>query len=316
MKDLERRFIRAADVASKQRWHFMITTIGPVVICLVWFMLYPAICGIDLGILVAMWILTGGLGVSIGYHRYFTHSAFKAHPLLRYFMAASGSMAAQGPITYWVAVHRCHHRYSDDVLDPHSPRPFANENSFCNRVRAFFHGHMGWVVTHDVPRPIRFARDLTKDPQIRFFDRTYRVWVLLGIAAPGLLMLTFDTSIRGFVRGCVFGGFLRIVLGNQLIWAINSVCHTAGTREFDARDNSANNWLLAIPTFGEGWHNNHHAFQWSARFGLRWWQIDLGWLAIRGFAKMGLASQLKQPTREQIKSFPVQTFGCHPPPAE
>ena len=230
----------------------------------------------------------------------YTHRSFSAHPALQIAMAAAGSMAAQGPLTYWVTVHRCHHQHSDDEEDPHSPQPLNKQAPLLRRIAAFLHGHMGWVLRHDVPIPLIYARDLRNNRIVRFFDRTYWAWTIFGIILPGTLMFLIEPSIRGFFRGCVFGGLLRILVGNQIIWAINSVCHTHGDRTFETRDDSANNWLLAIPAFGEGWHNNHHAFPWSARFGLRWWQVDVGWWAIRGFNLVGLASQPKCPTPTQI----------------
>ena len=216
-------------------------------------------------------------------------------------MAAVGSMAAQGPLTYWVTVHRCHHQHSDDGEDPHSPQPLNNQAPLLRRITAFLHGHMGWVLHHDVPVPWIYARDLRHNRIVDFFDRTYWAWAIFGVVLPGTLMLPIEPSVHGFLRGCIFGGLLRILVGNQIIWAVNSVCHTCGDRTFETRDDSANNWLLAIPAFGEGWHNNHHAFPWSAGFGLKWWQLDAGWWAIRCFRLVGLASQPKCPTPSQIR---------------
>lgn len=300
----DRRFVPASHLASKQLFHFLVWTCLPFLICILWFCVYRQIDWVDVALFAAMWTLTGGLGISLGFHRYFTHAGYDAHPILESSMAAAGSMAAQGPITYWVSLHRCHHKYSDEAEDPHSPNPIPhyNHQNRIRRIGAFLHGHIGWVIRHDVPSPVFFARDLLKHPLVKFFDQTYWGWVFVGILLPGSVMLLYEPSIHGFLRGCVFGGILRIVIGNQIIWAINSVCHVSGFHDFDTGDKSTNNWLLAIPSFGEGWHNNHHAFPWSARFGLRWWQLDVGWLALCFFSLIGLASNLKSPTEEQIGS--------------
>jgi stearoyl-CoA desaturase (delta-9 desaturase) len=297
-----RRFIPAKRLAARQLIHFLVWTVLPLPFLACYFFFSPHITALDLILLTAMWTLTGCLGISIGYHRFYTHHSFEAHPVLQYLMGAAGSMAAQGPVTYWVTLHRCHHQHSDENEDPHSPHPQEESASVLRRLAAFLHGHMGWVVSHDVPMPLIYARDLRKNPIVNFFDRTYWFWPFLGIILPGLLMLFIDPSMRGFLRGCVFGGLLRILVGNQIIWAINSLGHTHGSHTFDTGDNSANNWLLALPAFGEGWHNNHHAFPWSARFGLRWWQFDFGWWVIRCFGLVGLASKVKYPTPVQIKS--------------
>ncbi len=298
----DRRFISAARVAAKQRTHFIFWTVLPFLACVVWFVMYPVVTPIDALLLIGMWTLTGGLGISIGYHRYYTHGAFQAHPILQTAMAAAGSLAAQGPVTYWVSVHRCHHKHSDAEHDPHSPAVMTENATLWSRISAFFHGHMGWVVKHDVPSPIVFARDLMKSPVVRFFDKTYWRWVVAGVVVPGALMLIVDPTIHGFLRGCIFGGLLRILVGNQIIWAINSVCHAHGSHVYDTSDSSTNNLLLALPAFGEGWHNNHHAFPWSAKFGLKWWQIDVGWTALRCLAFVGLASNLKSPTVAQLEN--------------
>jgi stearoyl-CoA desaturase (Delta-9 desaturase) len=283
----------------------LVWTAFPFLAIVGWFFVQPQLSVLDIVLLLAMWTLTGCLGISVGFHRYYTHRSFDAHPALQIAMAAAGSMAAQGPLTYWVTVHRCHHQHSDDEEDPHSPQPLSKQAPMLRRIAAFFHGHMGWVLHHDVPVPLIYARDLRHNDIVAFFDRTYWYWAIFGIALPGTLMLLIEPSIHGFLRGCMFGGLLRILVGNQIIWAINSVCHTHGVRSFATRDDSANNWLLALPAFGEGWHNNHHAFPWSARFGLKWWQLDVGWWAIRLFRRVGLASQPKCPTPTQIRAMSI-----------
>ncbi len=301
-QDRDERFVSAERLAVRQWFHFLIWTAVPFLAVVCWFISQPHVTAPDIILFLVMWIFTGCLGISLGFHRYYTHRSFDAHPSLQIAMAAAGSMAAQGPITYWVTVHRCHHQHSDREEDPHSPRFMNNRDSFLGRISAFFHGHIGWVVNHDVPVPRIYAHDLRNNRIVRVFDRTYWVWAIVGIALPGAFVFLFEPSLLGFLRGCVFGGFLRILIGSQIIWAINSVCHTSGARRFETRDDSANNWALAVPSFGEGWHNNHHAFPWSARFGLAWWQVDLGWIALCCLNWIGLVSHLKHPSVAQVSA--------------
>ena len=297
----DRQFLPAARFARSQILHFLVVTVLPATLCAFWFFYYPSLQVTDVLLWIGMWSLTGGLGISLGYHRYYTHGGFTANPVLESAMALAGSMAGQGPVTYWVTLHRCHHQHSDRPFDPHSPQPTSENPTHVSRLAAFFYGHVGWVLRHDVPSPVYFARDLLRNPRVQFYDRTYWYWLGVGIVLPGLVAASFSPSFHAFLRGCVFGGLIRILVGNQIIWAINSVCHANGSHEFETRDSSRNNLLLALPAFGEGWHNNHHAFPWSARFGLRWWQVDLGWWALLAFRALGLASQLKEPRVDQVE---------------
>ena len=296
------RFIPADRLARKQSFHLIAVTLVPSALVIAWFAAFPSIVWSDVLLGLLMWTLIGGFGISLGYHRYFTHGSFTAHPVLQAALAAAGSMAGQGPVTYWVAIHRCHHQHSDTDGDPHSPVSVLVNPSWYKRWSAFLHGHMGWVVRHDVPSPLHFARDVARNPIVRFFDRTYWFWVIAGIALPGAISFGGDITLNGFLRGCVFGGLLRLLIGNQIIWAINSVCHASGSANFQTDDASRNNLLLVLPSFGEAWHNNHHAFPWSARFGLRVWEIDLGWWAFSLLKKIGHASDLKQPCNSQIET--------------
>ena len=172
MTKSKREFISAKLVAGLQRRHFLLWTVVPALLTVIYLVWNPFVRLSDSLLLIGMWTLTGGLGISVGYHRYFAHHAFDAHPLLQVAMGWGGSMAAQGSITYWVSLHRCHHQHSDESGDPHSPQPPTNPNSYLRRIRAFFHGHMGWVLHHDVPSPASYSRDLSQSSIVRFFDRT------------------------------------------------------------------------------------------------------------------------------------------------
>lgn len=294
----ERYLIPASRLSQKQKVHFFLWTVLPLFCSPFVFLLtlseslpwLPSVL-----IFCGMWGLTGGLGISVGYHRYFTHKSFEAPVWLESVMALAGSMAAQGPLFYWVAIHRCHHEHSDQNGDPHSPKP--SESDWLNRVLSFWHGHMGWVITHDVPNPAFYAKDLRRKPHLDFFNRTYALWSVLGLILPGLILLPFHPNMTGFWQGVLWGGLMRILIGNQIIWSINSVCHCFGSRSYEVSDGSTNFPMLAIFSFGESWHNNHHAFPYAATFSQKWWQIDLGYYAICLFELMGFANKVKRPNR-------------------
>jgi stearoyl-CoA desaturase (delta-9 desaturase) len=234
-----------------------------------------------------MWLVVGGLGVSVGYHRHFAHRSFKANTFARALMAACGCMAAQGPPTYWVAIHRSHHGFSDRDGDPHSAA--ASRQRGRSAVAAFLHAHVTWAWRHDVPAPHRYARELCGDAIARAAARWYWPIVPAGIALPGLAAYGVAGTPEAFLLGAYWGGLFRIVVGHHVIWAINSVCHATGTRHFETRDHSRNVWWLAAISFGESWHNNHHARPASARFAIHAWQLDIGALIIAAMRRLGCA---------------------------
>jgi stearoyl-CoA desaturase (Delta-9 desaturase) len=236
-----------------------------------------------------MWFLVGGVGVSVGLHRHFSHRAFVAKPSLRAAMAMLGCMAGQGTVSYWVALHRSHHTHSDRPGNLHSPVPAAHDTS--NRWLAFLQGHIGWVWRHDVPSPIRYAADLIRDPLVVRIDRFYNWIVLSGIALPGLAGIAIWGGFNGFLIGAYWGG---LAFGHHIIWAINSLCHFSGNRPYDTGDQSSNVGWLSILSFGESWHNNHHQYPTSARFKHHWWQSDSGWAFIRLAKRLNFASSVKQ----------------------
>ncbi len=165
-----RRFVPAERLVARQRFHFLVWTAFPFLAIVGWFLVQPHVAVLGIVFLLAMWVVTGCLGISIGFHRYYAHHSFEAHPALQIAMAAAGSMAAQGPVTYWVTVHRCHHQHSDDEEDPHSPQPLNKQVPLLRRIAAFLHGHMGWVLRHDIPIPLIYAGDLRNNRIVRFFD--------------------------------------------------------------------------------------------------------------------------------------------------
>lgn len=245
-----------------------------------------------------MWFVVGGVGVSVGLHRHFSHRAFDAPAGVRWLLGACGQMAAQGPVGYWVALHRMHHAASDRAGDPHSPQPAAWPASAPGRWRAAWQGHLGWVLGHDVPKPTRYARELIADPVVRRLGRQYHACVAAGLVLPALLGALVLGPSQGFWFGALFGlywgGVVRIALGHHVIWAINSWCHLAGRRPHDTPDHSTNVALLSLLSWGESWHNNHHASPTSARFGRGWTQPDIGWGVVRALEALGLARGVRR----------------------
>ncbi len=240
-----------------------------------------------------------GLGITVGYHRLFSHKAFKTRPAIRGLFAVLGSMTIQGPVTQWVTDHRKHHALSDREGDPHSPH--GSRDGLFGGLRGFLHAHMGWLVTtKGMERGRRYGRDLYDDPVVSRIDRMYMLWVVLSLGIPFAVGYAVNPTLAGGMTGLVWGGLVRIFLFHHMTWSVNSICHTFGRRPYDTDDESRNNWLIALPTFGEGWHNNHHAFPGSAIHGLGRLQVDMSWWTIRGLEKLGLAWDVKVPTADRL----------------
>jgi stearoyl-CoA desaturase (delta-9 desaturase) len=242
----------------------------------------------DLIVFGVIYVLTG-FGVTVGFHRYLTHRSFKAKRAVRAVLAALGSAAVEGPVISWVADHRKHHAFSDVAGDPHSPHVDHGEG-WGGALRGLLHAHVGWLFRHDQRgAKARYAPDLLKDPIIRAIDRTFLIWALAGFALAFGLGAAIGTSVEAGLTGLLWGGAVRLFVIHHVTYSINSICHVFGRRRFSTGDESRNVAWLAIPSMGEAWHNNHHAFPTSARHGLRPWEIDLSGLVIRGLEKCGLA---------------------------
>jgi stearoyl-CoA desaturase (delta-9 desaturase) len=242
----------------------------------------------DILILVLSYVVIG-TGVTVGFHRLLTHRSFKCHRLLRAAFAALGSAAAEGPVIDWVATHRKHHQFSDVDGDPHSPH-VDHGSGWLGALRGLAHAHIGWVFSDmEVADERRYAKDLLADPLIRFVDRTFVLWVVAGLAAAFGLGVALTGSVLGGLTALLWGGAARIFLLHHATFSINSLCHFFGKHEYDTGDESRNLAWLAIPTWGEAWHNNHHAFPTSYRHGLRRWQIDPSAAIIRMLEMIGLA---------------------------
>jgi stearoyl-CoA desaturase (delta-9 desaturase) len=239
-------------------------------------------------LILAIFYMGVGTGITVGFHRLLTHRSFKTSPLLRAGFAALGSAAAEGPVIDWVATHRKHHQFSDEDGDPHSPH--GHGHGFKGALRGLAHAHIGWVFSDmEVADERRYAKDLLADPWVRFVDRTFVLWVLAGLAAAFGLGVALTGTVAGGLTALLWGGAARIFLMHHATFSINSLCHFFGKHEYDTGDESRNLAWLAIPTWGEAWHNNHHAFPTSYRHGLRRWQIDPSAGVIRLLEMTGLA---------------------------
>jgi stearoyl-CoA desaturase (delta-9 desaturase) len=241
----------------------------------------------DLVVLAVVYSLTG-IGVTVGFHRLYTHRSFKTGRTLRFLFAVLGSAAIEGPLIEWVSNHRKHHRFSDEPGDPHSPHDHGS--GIRGAVTGLVHAHVGWILKGDAAAtPERYAKDLLADPVARFVDRTFLAWLLVGLAVPFALGALLTQSVAGALTGLLWGGAVRIFLLHHATFSINSLCHFFGRRPFHTGDESRNLAWLALPTFGEAWHNNHHASPTRARHGLGRWQLDPSWWVIRALARSGLA---------------------------
>jgi stearoyl-CoA desaturase (Delta-9 desaturase) len=253
--------------------------------------------GMELALLGGMYLLGTG-GVSIGYHRHFAHRAFRAGPRMQAALAILGSTAAQGPLLFWVASHRRHHAFSDREGDPHSPH--LDGGGPLSRWRGFWHAHLGWMLSEEITSWAHYARDLLRERRLFTLNPLYPVWLLAGLALPAAIGGAVSGTWRGALGGFLWGGLVRIFLANQASWCVGSVCHMFGSRPFKTADHSANNFWVALFTFGEGLQNNHHAFPSSAAHALRRWEPDLSLWLIRGLAALGLIHDVIIPTPEMI----------------
>ena len=259
-----------------------------------------ALSWVDVGLFLVLY-LAAALGNSVGFHRLFTHRSFETTKWLRATFAILGSMAMQGPVTQWVTDHRKHHALSDREGDPHSPHAGHSEGAW-GAITGFVHAHVGWLFTlKGMERGWQYGRDLYEDRLIRGIDRLYLLWVVVTFGLPFLVgYLVGGMSWAVGLEALVWGGLVRVFAYQHATFSVNSICHMFGGRSYRSRDESRNNWVVAMLTMGEGWHNNHHAFPSSARHGLTRRQIDVSWWVIRGLERLGLVWNVRAPAREQI----------------
>ena len=241
----------------------------------------------DVAVFLIMYLICA-VGVTVGFHRHLTHRSFRARKPIHFALAAMGSIAIEGPVISWVADHRKHHAFSDQEGDPHSPH-VGHGSGWRGAIKGLVHAHLGWLFIHTQRgKRQRYAPDLLKDPTIRFIDRTFLWWAVGGLALAFALGYAIGGTLHAALTGLLWGGGVRMLVVHHVTYSINSLCHFFGRRDFATGDESRNLAWLSIPTFGESWHNNHHAFPTSARHGLRWWQVDPSWVVIRALEATGL----------------------------
>jgi stearoyl-CoA desaturase (Delta-9 desaturase) len=250
---------------------------------------------VDLGLLLGMYALTA-LGITVGFHRLFTHRSFETYPFIQFIFGVLGSMALQGPLLKWVAFHRRHHEHSDETGDPHSPH--LQGGGVGALLRGVWHAHLGWIFRPDPPDLDHYVKDLHRSVLLRVVSALFLVWVALGLLLPAVLGGIISLSWMGVWTGLLWGGLVRVFFVHHVTWSVNSVCHLWGMRPYRTDDQSRNNFLFGILALGEGWHNSHHAFPTSARHGLRWWQPDVSYGVIRALALLHLAWNVKVPSKQ------------------
>ncbi|SDC99601.1 acyl-CoA desaturase [Actinokineospora iranica] len=252
---------------------------------------------VDIGLAALFYSLTC-LGVTVGFHRHFTHGAFKANRGLRVGLAVAGSMAMQGPVIGWVADHRRHHAYADREGDPHSPWRYGTSPAAL--AKGFWHAHMGWMFEREKTNPKRFAPDLLADRDIVAVDRLFPLLTVATLLAPAVLGGLITMSWWGALTAFFWASLVRVAVLHHVTWSVNSICHLVGDRPFEARDKATNFWPLAILSMGESWHNTHHADPTGARHGVLRGQIDISARLIWVFEKLGWATKVRWPKPERL----------------
>ena len=245
-------------------------------------------------------LLLGGFGITVGYHRLFTHAAFRTKSWVKGILGILGAMTVQGPILFWCSCHRAHHQHSDREGDPHSPH--LSGETLPGKLRGLMHAHFGWIVFSGSYRyNAARVQDLYRDPVIRWLDDRYLLWVFLGLALPAVIGGLWSGTVEGAVQGFVWAGLGRVALMQHTTWSVNSFGHMFGSKPFETNDESRNNRLLAYLGLGDGWHNNHHAFPQSARHGIRKNEPDLSFSLIRLMEKFGWVWDIRQVSEKQIE---------------
>ncbi|MCS6864119.1 MAG: fatty acid desaturase [Gemmataceae bacterium] len=252
---------------------------------------------VHVGLCLGMYLLTM-TGITVGFHRLFTHRSFQTSRPVEFLLGVLGSMTFQGPLLDWVGRHRLHHRHSDAVGDPHSPHP--HEAGIRGLLRGFWRAHIGWAFAPMPDDLDRYAGDLRRRPMLRLVNDLFPLWAVLGLVIPAGLGWAF-LGWQGAITGFIWGGLVRILLGHHVTWCVNSVCHLWGRKPYASGDESRNNAVIGVLALGEGWHNNHHAFPSSARHGLRWWQLDFSYGVIRLMQWCGLAWRVRLPTPQELQ---------------
>ncbi len=255
-------------------------------------------------VLLAIGYLLTGFGITVGFHRLFTHRAFATHRWVKYTFAILGSMAVEGPVLAWVADHRKHHQFSDQHGDPHSPHLMDGEG-FVAAAKNLFHAHVGWLFVAEGRADMKkYVPDLMADKGMRVINKLFAVWLAISLVVPALVGYFISGTWQGALTALLWGGAIRIFLLHHVTFSINSICHFWGKRNFRSSDESRNVWLLSLISFGESWHNNHHAFPTSAFHGMKKMEAAMdpgGWI-ITALEKLGLAWKVVRIPRERQAS--------------
>jgi len=296
------RLLNNPPLRRSQHIHSAVVTCAGLsgVIAAIWLaLLVKPVSSMDM-IVFLVFFLAIGLGVTVGFHRHFTHRSFQASEPVRATLAILGCMAAQGPVVFWVALHRLHHEFSDRPGDPHSPNLFGT--SLWQKTRGLLHAYIGWTVTHEIPNANYYARDLLADRKIMWVNRRYYFWIALGLVLPTAIGGLWTMTWLGALEGLLWGGLVRMFAVHNIIWWITSLAHVFGTHDFRSKDHSTNNFWMALPTLGESWHNNHHSFPTCANLRFEWWQIDISGMVIKVLERVGLAWDVHAPAPDDLVS--------------
>jgi stearoyl-CoA desaturase (delta-9 desaturase) len=251
---------------------------------------------LDLGLALGMYVFTG-LGLSVGFHRLFSHRSFVPARWLKITLAIAGTMGIEGSVTSWVSQHRRHHAYTDRPGDPHSPVP--DGPGALNLVRGLFHAHVGWLFVPNEVNSERWSKDLREDPDIVFITNTVVLWTVLSFAIPIAIGWIVTGTVWGAILAGLWGGVVRVAVLHHVTWGTNSLCHTFGTQPFDSKDRSTNFGPLALLSFGDAWHNAHHAFPRAARHGVGPGEVDISAEVISLFERFGWATKVHT-TRDSL----------------
>ena len=252
---------------------------------------------LDIGLAISFWLLTAG-GITVGYHRFFTHGSFKANRAVKIMLAICGSLAIEGSLDQWVADHRKHHKFSDEVGDPHSPWRFGTSKKAIAKGLLF--SHVGWLFETDNTGIDKYAPDIAKDKDLTWMSKHFGIFVAASLLLPGILGGLLTWSWMGALTAFFWAGLVRVAFVHHVTWSINSICHVFGNRPFTSRDLSSNVAWLAIPSLGESWHNLHHVDPTAARHGVMKGQIDMSASVIRGMEKTGLVTDVRWPKPERL----------------
>ena len=265
----------------------------------IWLVAQGRVTALDIALLIGFYTATA-LGVSTGFHRLLTHRSFATYKPVRMLLTVLGTMGAEGPPLIWTAHHRKHHQCSDKEGDPHSPYGVGTAEV---TLKGFWRSHLGWLMNPDLSSKLmRYVPDLVREKEMRWISQHFLSIVVAGLLLPGLIAFALTGSVTAFLTGVLWGGLVRTFLLHHFTYGVNSLGHIFGRRRFRTTDQSKNLMWLAIPSFGEAWHNNHHAFPTSASHGMRWWEIDLSAIFIRLLERCGLAWNVVRIDREQQRT--------------